>query len=605
MAESKQSPASVDSSPTDNATATRNAGEGDRVEARSRKRSSFVRAILTTVYVLFLLGTVIALLAGVEYWAYRQIKASPVGKAYQDRDIDMARHSSQKVSPLFGYEPTPGFASIRNTRLGNAYEYINEQSFKDFEEVPLEKPEDEYRVFVTGGSVVFGRGPVPPTDAVADYFEVTYRWTIPHIIEQLLNADARIREKIGGKHVRVINAGIAGHVIHHNLLRYLAKIRLYKPDLIISLDGANELHTVARPLRDWNYFTEGPYYGVITDVLDLSTSGLTNYLALWLKRNTYFFAWLALRKGEAPGILIENVGFSAHPRDPTPEEMAILDRNIDQVADVLAIYHRVLETDRVPQVLALQPMFRNCKKKLTPIEMEIERVTGMHKIGFYDAPDTYNRLVKRAKERGQDAGLDVVDLTTIFDPVNEWVFTDWCHLTNGANYILAKELTNRIKARVFGLPLLPDDPLKQPLDSYFRDYAKTAKVLVNGKIADRGLHILKGYPGPASLQVPPGTSEKPAHIVLDLGESVPISRLRIVCGGPDSTPKAWTVEFSTDGNRWTDWVRENETKPDQFDQWPGFEYYAPKETQARYVRYTPLGESSRKPIDLRQISLFR
>ncbi|MFZ5864468.1 MAG: discoidin domain-containing protein [Thermodesulfobacteriota bacterium] len=605
MAESKQSPASVGSSPTDNATATPNAGQGDRVQSHPRKRSAFVRAILTTVYVLFLLGTVVAILAGVEYWAYRQIKNSPMGKAYQDRDIDMVRHSSQKVSPIFGYEPTPGFASIRNTRLGNAYEYINEQSFKDFEEVPLEKPEDEYRVFVTGGSVVFGRGPVPPTDAVADYYEVTYRWTIPHIIEQLLNADPRIREKIGGKHVRVINAGIAGHVIHHNLLRYLGKIRLYKPDLIISLDGANEVHTVARPLQDWNYFTEGPYYAVISDLLDLSGSGLANYLALWLKRNSYFFAWLAMRKGEAPGILIENVGFSALPRDPTPEEMAVLDRNIDQVTDTLAIYHRVLDTDRVPHVFALQPMLRNCKKKLTPIETEIERVTGMQKIGFYYAEDTYNRLVKRAKERGRDAGLDVMDLTAIFDPVNEWVFTDWCHLTNGANYILAKELTNQVKTRVFGLPLLPDDPLKQPLDSYFRDYAKTAKVLVNGKIADRGLHILKGYPGPESLQVPPGTAEKPAQIVLDLGESVPISRLRIVWGGPDSTPKAWAVEFSMDGKSWTDWVRENETKPDPFDQWPGFEYYAPKETQARYVRYTPLGKSSGKPIELRQISLFR
>jgi len=605
MAESKQSPASIGSTPTDNATSTANAGQAVRARALPRKKSALVRAILAVVYVLFLFGIVIALLAGVEYWAYRQIKASPVGRAYEGRDLDMARHSSQKVSPLFGYEPTPGFASIRNTRLGNAYEYINEQSFKDFDDAPLEKPEDEYRVFVTGGSVVFGRGPVPPTDAVADFYEVTYRWTIPHIIEQLLNADPRIREKIGGKRVRVINAGIAGHVIHHNLLRYLAKIRLYKPDLVISLAGANEAHTVARPLKDWNYFTEGPYYEVISDVLDLSAAGLRSYLALWLKKNTYFFAWLALRKGEAPGLLMENRGFAAHPQEPTPEMMTYLDRNVDQVADILAIYHRVLDTDRVPHIFALQPMFRNSKKKRNPIEMEIERVTGMDKIGFYDAVDTYNRLVKRAKERGREAGLDVVDLTTIFDSVNEWVFTDWCHLTNGANYILAKELANQVKIRVLGLPLLPDDPLREPLDSYFRDYAKTAKVLLDGKIADRGVHILKGYPGPETLQVRPGTVEKPARVILDLGETLPISRLRIVWGGPSSTPQSWSMELSTDGDRWTDWLRVDETRPDPFDQWPGFEYYAPKETQARYVRYTPLGESGAKPIELRQISLFR
>ena len=56
-----------------------------------------------------------------------------------------------------------------------------------------------------------------------------------------------------------------------------------------------------RPLKDWNYFTEGPYYEVITDVMDMSRRGFVNYFTLWLKRNTYFFTWLALEGGEGPG----------------------------------------------------------------------------------------------------------------------------------------------------------------------------------------------------------------------------------------------------------------------------------------------------------------
>ena len=228
--------------------------------------------------------------------------------------MDLARRSSQKVSPLFGYEPTPGFAAVRNTKLGNSPEYINEQSFKDFDDVPLDKPKDEYRVFVTGGSVIYGRGPVPPADAICDYYEVTYRWNIPHIMEQLLNADPRVREKIGGKKVRVINAGVAGHVIQNDLMRYLAKLRLYRPDLVVSLDGANEVPAVARTLKDWNYFTEGQYHEVVSEVLDMSWEGLRNYLTLWLKRNTYLFTWLAMQEGEGPGILMENRGVcgSAH-----------------------------------------------------------------------------------------------------------------------------------------------------------------------------------------------------------------------------------------------------------------------------------------------------
>ena len=414
--------------------------------------------------------------------------------------MDLARQSSQKVAPEFGYEPTPGFAAVRNTRLGNSYEYINEESFKDFEDVPQDKPANEYRVFVTGGSVVYGRGPVPPADAVADYYEVTFRWTIPHIMEEILNADPRVREKIHGKKIRVINAGVPGYVIQNSLMRYLAKLRLFHPDLVVALDGANEVHTVARPLKDWNYFTEGQYYEVVTDVMDMSRRGIMNYLTLWLKRNTYFFTWLAMKKGEGPGILMEDRGFAAHPQDATPEMIAYRDSNIAQVADVEAIFHKVLETDHVPHVFALQPMFRNCKKKRTPMEEKIEQVTGMQKIGFYDASQTYDVLVDKIKKRAREIGFDVVDLTGIYDDVTEWVFTDWCHLTNGANYIMAKKLAKQVKTQVFGLTPEKDDLLATPKNTYFRDYAKNAKVLINDKPTDSGLHILKGYPGPQLLE---------------------------------------------------------------------------------------------------------
>lgn len=556
------------------------------------------RLILLLLYIGFLAAVVLAALAAVEYYAYLKVKSSPLGEAYKDRGLDQARRSSQQVAPQFGYEPTPGFVSVRNTRLGNSFEYINEQSFKDFDEVPRDKPADEYRVFVLGGSVVYGRGPVPPADAVCDFYEVTYRWTIPHIMEKLLNADPRIREKIGGKHVRVINAGVAGYVYQNNLMRYLAKLRLFDPDLVVSLDGANEVHTVARPLRDWNYFTEGPYYEVVTDIMDMSTTGLMNYLTLWLKRNTYFFTWLALKEGEGPGILMENRGFAAHPQDPTPEMIEYRNNNIKQVVDVVAIFDRALEADRVPHVFAMQPMFRNSKKKRTPIEQKIESVTGMEKIGFYDARETYDLLVQAIKKRAADAGFEVVDLTGLFDNVNDWVFTDWCHLTNGANYLLAKALTDEVKARVFGLPLLPAHVIQSPVDSYLKDYAEGSTVFIDGQPSNHGLRILKGYPGADLFEV----KGNPGEVVLDFGSARPISRMRIVWGDKGSVPGEWRLDISDDAQKWTTWLQVSETQTDAFDQWPGYEYYAASEVPARFVRYV---DKSDKPVRLRQLSLYR
>jgi hypothetical protein len=572
-------------------------------ETMKKPSRKWARLAFTLVYIVFLVLMVFGVLAAVEYYAYLKVKASPRGEAYKGRSLDNVRQSSQKVAPQYGYEPTPGFAAVHNLRLGNSPEFINEESFKDFKDVPIEKPADEYRVIVTGGSVIYGRGPVPPADKIADYYEVTFRWTIPHIMEQLLNADPRVREKVGGKRIRVINAGVPGYVYQNELMRYLAKLRLFKPDLVVSLDGANEPPAVARPLKDWNYFSQGQYFEVITDVMDMGRKGLVNYLALWLKRNTYFFTWLAIRNEENPGLMQENGGFVSYPQDPTPEMMEYLKRNIAQVADVMAFYHKTLEADRVPHVFAMQPMFANSKKPRMPIEKKIEDTSRMEKVGFFFAVPTYDALVEKVKERGKEVGIEVADLTKVFDNVTEWVFTDWCHLTNGANYIMAKELTNRVKTDVFKLPLQSDDRIKNPSDSYFADYAKNARVLVNDKTAEKGMHILKGYPGKELLEIPQDKGA-PASVVLDFGSIKPVSRLRIVWGDEKSVPESWKVEISEDGSTWKEWFKTGKTKTDGYDQWPGFEYYAPEESQARFVRYTPAGKDG-GPIRLRQLSLFR
>jgi hypothetical protein len=582
-----------------------NSSETSSTEKQAERRTSLRRFVFLCLYIGFLVAVVLAALAALEYYAYRKVKASPLGQAYKGKSLDLARQSSQTVAPQYGYEPTPGFAAVRNTRLGNSYEYINDESFKDWDDVPEDKPPDEFRVIVTGGSVVYGRGPVPPADAVADFYEVTYRWTIPHIMEEIFNADLQIREKIGGKRVRVINAGVPGYVYQNNLMRYLAKLRLYRPDMIVALDGANEVHTVARPLKDWNYFTEGPYYEVVREVMDMSRKGLVNYLTLWMKRNTYFFTWLSFSQGEGPGILMENRGFAAHPQDPTPEMIEYRNKNIAQVADIAAIYHKVLESDRVPHVFALQPMLRNCKKKRTPMEEKIEAVTGMQKIGFYDAAETYEVFVDRVMKRCREENFEVADLTGIFEKVNEWVWTDWCHLTNGANYVVAKELVNRAKVRVFGLALTEGDKLHNPQDAYFRDYAKQALVLVNDRRTDEGQHILKGYPGEQQLDVVPAEPGRPVSLVLDLGAVLPISRLRIVWADEQSVPSAWRIEVSEDGKTWKEWLVVSQAKTDSYDQWPGYEYYSFGDVSGRFVRYSPTGDAAGKPVRLLQLSLFR
>ncbi len=106
-----------------------------------------------------------------------------------------------------------------------------------------------------------------------------------------------------------------------------------------------------------------------------------------------------------------------------------------------------------------------------------------------------------------------------------------------------------------------------------------------------------------SFAVPCCDVNTKSGVILDLEKVVPISRLRIVWGNEDTVPKNWKIDISKDGLNWKNWLTVDGAKTDKYDQWPGFEYYADKESPARYLRYTQ--EATDKEIYLRQLSVFR
>jgi len=96
------------------------------------------------------------------------------------------------------------------------------------EEFEKEKPDDTYRILAVGGSTTFGLG--------APHCE-----TWPAYLQQIIN------EKITGKKIEVINAGIEGAKTddEYNLIKN--KLTFFEPDLIIMYDGINDFTGV--PVR--------------------------------------------------------------------------------------------------------------------------------------------------------------------------------------------------------------------------------------------------------------------------------------------------------------------------------------------------------------------
>ena len=143
----------------------------------------------------------------------------------------------------YDYDISPGVCILHNQPKGNRYEYANNAGFRDPRPISLKKPDDEFRIFLTGGSTAFGLGATGEAASISNFYYIEHRETISHLLEKILNATA----PIPGKTIRVYNTAVWGYSYQHLLLRYITKLRRYKPDLVVSFDGANEINAVTLP----------------------------------------------------------------------------------------------------------------------------------------------------------------------------------------------------------------------------------------------------------------------------------------------------------------------------------------------------------------------
>ncbi|HEX4468542.1 MAG TPA: GDSL-type esterase/lipase family protein [Gemmatimonadaceae bacterium] len=120
----------------------------------------------------------------------------------------------------------------RQIPLGHAlvhdYDYFgwvhtNAQGFRGSRRVTPDKPPATTRIIAVGGSTTFD------TEVSAD----SAAW--PARLERLLN------DLLPGQAVEVINAGVAGYGMQHDLLRLETELYAYHPDLIILYQGHNDL----------------------------------------------------------------------------------------------------------------------------------------------------------------------------------------------------------------------------------------------------------------------------------------------------------------------------------------------------------------------------
>jgi hypothetical protein len=562
------------------------------------------------LYVVFLAASVILIFLGLEKLAQWSLASSYLGPVYA-KDISMARRDFTKPVSHYDYDFVPGVCLEYNILKGNQYEYANNAGFREPRDISKIKPPDEFRVFLTGGSTAFGMGAIGEATPSMGHYGIEYRETISHMLEMILNSTA----PIPGKTIKVYNTAVWGYAYQHVLMRYMTKLRDYSPDLVISLDGANEIPIMSKLTEDWNYFKEGQFHNILHEIFAYNGAGLSSYMTLWLKNNSYLMSYFWGGKDlfqELNKDLYQHKGVAEeYNADPSAnlsleEKSRLTDRNIAAVVRVVENYHAALQNDGVPHIIALQPWFYLCQKPKHEKEQILDSLVGYRQ--YYGVPSDkmYRLFLERARQSAERSGYFLVDFSDYFDDVSEWVFTDWCHLTAGGNYLIAKELANLVKEHILAMPLTDGDKTSDK-DIFFWDLAASGTVKYappHDGPAKGPENMLTGYPGDKVFSATNVRPEDKLEVVLDLEESRPVSRMRIVWADEASVPEEWEVEVSLDENEWKTFVKSTNKQTDSFSRWPGFEYYAAQPVQARYLKYKPV-RTAQRSISLRSWSVFR
>jgi hypothetical protein len=338
------------------------------------------------------------------------------GKHFLPNQFDDYKH----LQPIPNYRDTRGVAH-------------NSQGFRRDVDVAMPKPADTYRIFLMGGSTAYGLGSLSRFGKER-YPVIRNDETIDHYLEAYLAA------RLAPQKVEVINAAIISHYSHHHLLYLNQTVLKYQPDMVLFLDGYNDYF----PYKEgFDQFRDYPYRSWSHLFLDSpSIKGYAAYTGWWLYQKSHL-VYVAVKQLR-PYWQHWTGALQGRERIDVPQALRALDANADRnFVKMVERNAMILRHEGVIPVFMLQPevVYRQ-KKVFTPLERTIfAEIDSSWPMNFVEYKNQARPLVaaklKRATEQG---GGEFLDLTDVFGPKTDDVYSDHCHLTPSGNRALAEAI---------------------------------------------------------------------------------------------------------------------------------------------------------------------
>jgi hypothetical protein len=344
-----------------------------------------------------------------------------------------------------GYAIKPG-AVIKGGFVAGNHGFICNS---ECDELPIEKPANEIRIFIFGGSTVLGSG------------SSGGKYTISAYLENLINGN----NVFENKRVRVINAGVGGFFSFQEVVRFLDVALKYQPDMAIFFNGFNDYTSwkredVYRKIRNtvgvrpnYQYYD----YLLIKGLNQSQTLKGAGFQLIYMfnqyvpvlhysmilaeqLRNIIGGKAYGDKSNKINGIKDDDFNIENELYSKEKHSLFYYLNNMEAAAGVCRI-------KRIKCIISLQPTLAfHGEKELSEfekstLELEIKKNKLPNINIFFN--HAKNEFVKRSKTLN-DEFVHFVDMTDIFKNIQGQIYVDDCHYNDVGNRIIAENLYNII-----------------------------------------------------------------------------------------------------------------------------------------------------------------
>jgi lysophospholipase L1-like esterase len=323
----------------------------------------------------------------------------------------------------------------------------NAQGFRHDSDVAVNKAPGTVRIFFAGGSAAYGcEGLFPNLDP--EWARLYNRDLINVYLQK------KLRERHPERQWEVVNVATNEYRMHQHLAQFYTRLLRYKPDLIIFMDGHNDMSgMMAATTKPYDPYADTPHGQEFAAAVYPHTVGDWFYMnSQWLRNRSALFSVLQAKvlAGRHDAAF---TGVDAGKPVQSPVQLADLAPALQQRAhenlaqdgyyvQAAERLHNALAHEGVESLFSLQPELILSNKPLTPVEMKFgehyRQVSGRYVIYMYEQmrPDI-SRQMAAAAERNRYTYVDLID---VFRQSTEKTFTDYCHLTPRGNELIAERL---------------------------------------------------------------------------------------------------------------------------------------------------------------------